>query len=749
MMITGMASFALVGATAATQGLPAADDKSATEQADPERTSASGTRNSPPNSGFGEIVVTARRREESQQSVPIAITALSAEDLKAANVTRMEDLGTVAPALVIAPVFGRSYQPAFAIRGQRQESSNFTTDSSVAIYVADAVQARVFGLGQSLFDLESVQVLKGPQGTLFGRNTTGGAILFQPRRPTFDHVKGYVEARYGNYNRFDLQGAINVPLTASLAVRLGYNRTRREGFVKNVSDGNRLNSEHTDSVRGIVLFEPSDGFSNTLYVDYFKARGGGSAARVTDVNPNGLAQLFFPGFQAAADHLRNDLSFYEIEGDWRSYNSGSNLGFVNVTEGEVSDYVKIKNIASYRRVKSTESQDSEGTNFPIIGSLQIDKVDQMTEEFQVIGQTPNDRFDYIVGAYYFVEDGRRDLFVSALGGTPNPRIGYGTNLSRSVFAQGDYKIKDNLTLTLGGRYTWDRRSFTQDYRSVTTGDCIYCASREADFGAATYTVNLAWQIDPRKLLYIATRRGYRSGGFNSSPGNDLAFQPFDPETITDYEIGLKADWSFGRSWLRTNLAAYRADYNDVQRQVLRTDNNTPVTSIFNAASAKIEGAEAEVQFQLVPAIQFSGSLAYVDTTYKTFEEIGPAGVIDRSGNRFAYVPRWTYTLGAKVDVPIGSGSARLVSNLDWYHQSGVYFAEFNEARVYQEGYGLLSARIALEDALRTGLTISLWGRNLLDRKYYAAGGDLYSSLGFVFKNPGEPRTYGIEMTMDF
>ena len=320
-----------------------------------------------------------------------------------------------------------------------------------------------------------------------------------------------------------------------------------------------------------------------------------------------------------------------------------------------------------------------------------------------------------------------------------------------MFAQGDYKITDTLTLTLGGRYNWDNRSFQQYLRSATTGACTFCSPKVGkSFKAPTYTAGLSWQIDPQKMLYVTHRRGYRAGGFNSSGNNAASLLPFEPETVTDYEVGFKADWNLGPSQLRTNIALYHTDYADIQRAIILPINNVPITSIFNAASAKIDGAEAEVQFLPVRGIELSGSTAYTNTVYKDFQYQDAAGaLIDQSANRFAYIPKWTYRLAGRVYFPLDGKGTEFSASADYYWQSEVFFSEFNSPLAQQGAYALVGARAELRDIAGTGITAGLWGRNLTNKRYFHSGGEQYSGLGLIYKQFAEPRTYGVELSVRF
>jgi len=694
--------------------------------------------------GYGsQIVVTARRREEALQEVPLAITALSTEDLAEANITRMEDLSAMVSSLSISVSQGRAHTPAFAIRGQRQNLNYITNDPSVGIYVAEAVQGRPYGLGQSLFDLESVQVLKGPQGTLFGRNTTGGAILFQPRRPTLGQFDGYAQIRMGNYDLIEAQGAVSVPLNDIAALRVGFNRMVRDGYVKNVTTGNNMNDEDSTAARAVLLVEPSDGFKNTTYFDFFHANQLGSAQRITAVNPAGLAGR--RGFDVILADQTQRLGYYETEGTHDGKSSGRNLGVTNVMEIELSPSLTFKNIANYREIQSYEFQNLVGTVQELLGVVDDQDSNQYSFEAQLLGENEAGTLTWILGGYYFQEKGTRITLTSVLGGTPNPRTGIGKNKSYSVFGQADYELVENLKATLGLRYTWDERIFTQELLSASTGNCIVCETRAAKFDDYTYTAGLSYQIDPDKLVYATTRRGYRAGGFNSSANSVGQLEPFNPETITDYELGFKADWDLGGAKLRTNFAGFYSNYNEIQRTAILVIDNVPIQTILNAASAHITGFELETNLW-VGDFEFVGSASLTNPKYVEFMDAG----IDQSDNEFGYIPKWMYRLGARYTAPVGLGEGSTTKfSVDWAWRDSVYNAEFNADVNFQKSYGLLNARIEFQDVFGSQVDFALWGTNLTKTKYPSTLGDLYDSVGYVYRNFGNPRFYGAELAIEF
>lgn len=714
-----------------------------------ESDSASGKEGASTAAGFEEIVVTARRREESLQEVPLAITALSGDELQKLNATKVENLGAIVPSLVITPSNSRRSSPSFALRGQRQDAQFTANDQSVGIYVAEAVQARVFGLSKSLFDLESVQVLKGPQGTLFGRNTTGGAILFQPRRPDFDGVGGYASVRLGNFGQRDFEGALNVPLSDTLALRVGVNWTQQDGYVRDVNLARGVNQDNSIASRAVLLFEPGTGWNNTLYLDYFTAdEPGSTASRLTSARPGSTPDIRY-GLADVLESQRQNLDFWQTEQDWaQAVSKGRNLGATNVTTFELSESMRLKNILNYREVDARERQDLDGTAFPVLHLEQLQTAEQVSEELQLQGEAIDSRLNWIVGAYYFREEGTADTFTSVNGTVANPRYTKLVNKSYSVFAQGDYRLTDTLSTTLGGRFTWDERSIDQRLLNATTLACIFCAKDSDKFESPTYTASLNWQFAPSKLVYLATRTGYRSGGFNSSANTAAAMQGFDPEDVTDYELGLKADWKIGKASLRSNLAVFHTDYEDIQRAVIKVVDGVPVTTIFNAAEATIDGGEIELTLE-VSDVSITASAAFVEPDYKVFVEETPAGVIDRSGNDFAYIPHETYRLGASWLLPLKPASGGdFTLSADYYWQSEVYFSEFNDPTNFQDSYGLLNARLAWSKPFGVNMEVALWGRNLTAEEYFVSAGGNYASSGYTYSGIGNPRTYGLELRFE-
>jgi len=363
-------------------------------------------------SAVGEVIVTARRRAEDIVKTPVAVTAISGAQLKAANVTSLNEIDRLAPSLRVSPIVGRLDQVTFSIRGMNETSGLITADPAVGVYFADAIQTRSQGVGRALFDIASVQVLNGPQGTLFGRNLTGGAILIEPNAPVLDKWEGYAQGTYGNYNRREFQGAVNIPLGDMFALRLGANISGRDGYMHNVVTNTDIRSDYSNSYRASLLFEPTNYFHNTLIFDGFNGHGLGGGFTPVAVNPELALPVPFNAAliagELAALKAQQARSVYDVAEDQNYPFSDSNYGLTNTSALETGG-LTFKNIFNWRRVKSSDVQ---GSGLPPILGLDIlevinndTDVHQITDEIQVLGSALDNHIDYQAGFYYFREHG--------------------------------------------------------------------------------------------------------------------------------------------------------------------------------------------------------------------------------------------------------------------------------------------------------------------------------------------------------
>lgn len=748
----------------------------------------------------GDIVVTARRREERLQDVPVAVTAIGGASLAKANIVQVQELQQKVPGLTIqASSFGSNVLQV-AIRGQRQFDPYLTKDQAVAVYFADVVQSRPQGLNSALFDLQSAQVLKGPQGTLFGRNTTGGALLLVPKAPS-DYFEGYVSGGIGNFESRRLEGAVNVPLGEWAAIRVGGSLQRRKGFTQNITTGQRLDDEHRDSWRVSLRLSPSDSFENRTVVSGSKSDENGIGYKLTALIP-GSGFGSDPSLTAELARLRG-LPFWTTTSNLVLKTDIKTFGISNVTELKLSPEVTIKNIFGYRYVSShipfdfagsaATFADGTGTRYNFAPSREDMEVKQYSNELQMLGTLFDGSLDYILGGFYFLERGSdRQQSGGKFGVTATVNSVAGVyvgdratfanpirNQSYSGFAQFTWRVPflQGVSLTAGGRQTHDRRELT--YRPLIAGginngvcrfdttfsaaDRAACSySTGASFNRFTYTFSADWKITPDIMVYIAHRKGYRAGGFNISAVSLAGVAPFQPEDVKDIEVGLKTKFRVGGGNGTLNIAAYTQDYKNIQRgtggTVVVNGVSQFVQSIFNVASARVKGFEVELDLHPAEWLDAGVNVSNIDARYNDWFDRNAAGAItaDNRPSVFAGTPSWSVSSYVGLNIPVGS--TELGVRADYYTQTKTqmvdknYYAPLNMLSPTGNlpGYGIVNGRVELRHIAGVPLTVSVWAKNLLNEKYYAGGTDLANSgLGWGSSFMGPPRTFGVEARYDF
>ena len=742
--------------------------------------------------GMADIVVTARRREERLQDVPVAVTALSGEQLAQRGVVKLEDIRYQAPGFQVQPGPYGSAVPAFQIRGQRQQEALITQDPSVGVYVDEVYQARVHGVNQSLLDLENVQVLKGPQGTLFGRNTTGGALLVQSHRPT-DRFEGQFSLGLGNYGQREISAILNLPASDALRFRVAMKADGRDGYVRNVTSGQRLGDERNFIVRLGALFT-SGRFENYLTVQHTRSTGTGVPLISQGLGPAAAAfPAVDPAAVAAANAQQARLGFYEMTGDLLpNPQRVRTFGVTNITTFDLGSGMTLKNVFGYRDMSAKIGLEYDGSALrtrngdAFFNALNDAKEHQISEELQLQGKLFDERLSFVVGGYYFREQGS-DFQQTIIGGYGISQAGggYATNRSTSVFGQADVKLTGTLTATGGIRYSWDRR--TLDGRTYLSGISglvtprldydglpppVACNNGAAlpDCRAAlpaytdrrpTWTLGLSWKPVRGALVYATVSRGYRSGGYNlrgslAGVGAQGSFGPFNPEIVTNYEGGAKLDFHLGSMPVRANLSMYRQDYKNIQRTIFAQfpGEVTAQAYILNAASATVDGGELEVSVQPVRGLSLSGYAAHIDPKYKAFSYVVAANA-DGTGRRtvdgaafpFAGTPKWQFGANGRYEFDLTGDAGRIALSAQYYHQDRIFWSDNGERRATSDPYGLLDLRLEWNGVLGRSIDLAAYVRNLTNKQYKALGASGYDTLGFISYIPGTPRTYGGTMTV--
>ncbi|NGY03950.1 TonB-dependent receptor [Solimonas terrae] len=645
--------------------------------------------------GIAEVIVTAQRREQSAQDVPVSVTVLDQQQLANANITNSADLATYTPSLQTNQRFGPD-SASFAIRGFTQD---LRTTASVGVYFADVVAPR----GQSsqtsgdgagpgeLFDLANVQVLKGPQGTLFGRNTTGGAVLLVPKKPT-DVYEGYLEASGGDFMMRRIQGVLNTPLTDNFKLRFGVDYNKRDGHLKNFTGIGADKFGDVDYVSGRIsaLWNIADSLENYTIFTYADSNTNGTPSQLYQCNPSPAGNPFYV-FSAAP--CRRQLAAQAAAGKDGFYDLASTIATpesnlkewraINTTTWDFSDNAHLKNIFSYAHLRTEAGNDIFGTTFSYtVAGIPVDpnpdrefkigvsapapdepvtSQETFVEELQLQGTSFNDAFEWTTGAYFekslpdgFSGNNSIALISCNLASIEGPPSGYNcydplggvlggvltqhfktTYLNRAVYAQGTYNFTDKFSTTIGARYTWDS---TEGYGikdrytyllSVPLAPKEQITTPKTSSQAPTGQVEFSYKPVKDVMGYAKYVRGYRQGNviLAADPGIDT----FEPEHVNSYEIGLKTTY---RGFIpgRFNVAAF---YNDLTNQQLQFGYVSPTaqttTTIANAGKSRIAGVEVESFMQLARGLTWAVSYSYLNTKLIKAEdrtaEVTAAGAI--------------------------------------------------------------------------------------------------------------------------
>jgi iron complex outermembrane receptor protein len=750
-----------------------------------------------------EIVVTARRTEESLQRTPVAVTATTGATLERAQINRVDQLQNIAPGLVIQPAVAQPGSAAFSMRGQSSPDGLIAVDQSVGVYMDGVYVARSSGGLFNFVDVARVEVLRGPQGTLFGRNTTGGAVNLVTKRP-IGEFEGMVRARYGNYDAWETTAMLNVPIVGDqLAFRGVFQHSQHDGYGFNAAFNESVGSDKTDFFRGSLLVAPQNTPVRVLIQgDYTNRRTGGELIGLKSFTPtptNGALVAICSGPNArptcpvkgpagdslaryAIDVIGKD-NFYTVYNSNRGiYGNAKSGGVSAIVDVDLSETLALKSITAWRSVSTGSLSDNDGTPYVFTGGLtrsdgNFIEQDQTSQELQLSGKFLDGKLNVITGAFYFTEDGA-DSSKSYSVFPLSPALGYNqayvANKSYAAYGQLTYNITDAIRFTGGLRYTEDKRRITRKNRAEIPGGSgnftcsmaaatldpgVFCeATNRKSYNYVSYTAGFDWQASEGVFLYAKTSRAYKSGGFNTRATTGGPAVGFDPEKVTDYEVGGKLDMLDRR--LRFNAAAFYTDYTNVQRNVpVVIPGSTLLSSgIQNAATAEIKGLELELTALPLRGLQLTASATFLDPKYKRFTIPTPTNpALDVSDTPFSYTPKQSYVLSADYTTPVGPGDVNF--HLDYAYRGVTYtvgplvgaglFGGTNPTTNRIPAYGILNGQVALQ--LQDGrIELAVYGRNIMKKKYYQRLLALQdTALGLTSYLPGDPRTYGVSLTYKF
>jgi iron complex outermembrane receptor protein len=726
-----------------------------------------------------EVVVTARRRSESLQKVPIAVTVFSQADLGRKNVSLFSDLAVQTPSLSATTNSAGHNETILTLRGQGQTAEG--GEAAVVAYFAQ-VPTSSAGPGE-FFDLQSLQILKGPQGTLFGRNTTGGALLLEPARPT-NKLEGYLDTQFGDYGLHRFQGALNVPVVNDkLSIRVAFDTNDRDGYTRDVANNVNLDDEHYTAWRVGIKFNPNADFQNYLVVNGYESSENGPGISLVNVNPATPAAFLFPQLftELAEQQARGPRTTAHFLSD--QYDRTRTFDVTDIASYEISPDSTIKDIVGYRHFHQQIAYQDDGSDAPVVaqlpspfqgaGSAGPPSTDLLTEELQTLNKSFDNRLNWVAGLY--AEYGQSNVSQPtdvveefAFPANPNPDlIIRNRRLERSfaAYGQGTLDLSDwvlhGLKFTGGLRYTRDfrdlgRQQYTAPLYSYAYGGIANCnlpqpeagpncyISNGAHFHAVTYNLSLDYQALPSTLVYVAHRRGYKSGGFNNT-SIDLGGGLYQPEYLSDVEVGVKYNGRVGPSLFRFNADVYRGDYSNIQvNDVQASSTGNVVESTNNAASGLVQGAEAEATLFPIDDVQLTSFFSYTDAHYTKYISDG----IDISHNPFPSVPKFKFGVSATYTLPVGDsdGSIVLFGN---YAFTSPYYPQVDpvpdqlDPFAKTKTYALLDLRADWKSVLGSQFDLGLFITNVTNETYRSFYFNTYSTpLGIGAAVYGPPRMFG-------
>lgn len=678
------------------------------------------------------IVVTAQKREQDSQDVGISITSLSSTQLEATNVSAAKEIPTFVPGLqLVQPNGAGSY--SFSVRGVTQNDTAEHQESPTAIYVDEAYVSQMSGLAMQLFDMERVEILRGPQGTLFGRNATGGLAHFISRRPT-ENTNGYLKATVGEYNLVRTEGAIGGKLfgNANVLGRLAFTTNNHDGLFENTTTGRDSENGNDKAIRGQLLYNLSDVFSLLIIGRYANKiiRAGAWESTPLTLGADGYgvlgasANLF--GFGASGS--------FKTEGDAKGYAKINSSGLTAKFDTFIDAFnnAQLTTIVDYQNHIKQYLEDSDTTPLPIAHVFNTSSVDQYSAEFRLAGQ--KDTLNWIGGLYYLNINGKYTQGAEgvAMGGLIDP---YSQKTeSYAVFGQADFALTEQLGLTLGARYTIDKKNF--NFISTIAGNNVYEYSKATVGDLATINdgfwtdkIGLNYKLSPATLLYASYSRGVKSGGFNAPIAPTLSPPPTDAmsfknETLDAYEIGSKNE--FWQHKARLNSTLFYYDYKNSQAY-----NLFGLTTLITNAPARHMGGEIELQLSPDNHWLFGLGISYLDAIVKDIN-FGQGSRNFKPSN----APRWSVNALARYSWSLDTGVVDF--QLDGKAQSSQYFMLSNSPVAQQSGYGLMNARAhftTLDKKYELGFDVI----NIFDKNYAVMTFDGASTFGLQQRYPGNPR----------
>ncbi len=757
-----------------------------------------------------EIVVTARRREENLQEVPISITAMSGAALEARQLYAMDQLGAVVPNLQFdkaAPSSGSSSVGQIFIRGIGQADYTPVTDPGVAMYVDGIYIGRSPGNVLDLVDIERVEVLRGPQGTLFGRNSIGGAIKVHSRLPGFTDAAGRVELRLGNDDLQALAFRGNLPVTESLAAGISVSRLQRDGYVERQFDGVRTGDRDRWSARSTVRWEPTDAIAASLVVDYtiidesgapvvsggvndrqpFATFGNAvleSCGAVVinpafDATPQGGPPSFPPpgaatGSAPGCYGADSQSGPFASEGTFPVASELDSGGAALTVDWSISEHWLLKSTTGYREMTMLSSRDGDNTPANIFATRDDYEHEQFSQEMQLQFASDVRGLSAVLGLFYYDESGFNLVDVTVPTGAIQSG-GFYDNQSYALFAHGTLELTDRLALSVGARHTEDRKAYLPDQLSLgdssagsapgffpptwpalqgfylaptgpmAAGERILDFRRsELDFDATDTTIDLGYRFSDQILGYVTFATGYKSGGFDQRfVGPTPDRAPSSYRPETVDSLELGMKGSYFDGRLQVNLAVFDADYEDLQ--IIVRESFNPLT--VNAGAARIRGGELELEWLASANWDIGFSAGHINANYRRLNQPAQDSGV-RLDNQLANSPAWSVAADTAYRLALGR-MGDVTARLDWSWQDAEYNDAVNSPQIRQSPFHLVNASLAFVPQ-NGRLQVTVATRNLLDETYLVTGNSAFdTAAAYVEQVYGRPREFLVSLRYEF
>lgn len=723
-----------------------------------------------------EITVTSRKREESLQDAPVSVTAFSSAALEARSLESFVDLNNYAPNIELTNgrVDGGGSVAQVFIRGVGQEDYSFPNDPGVGVYLDGVYVSRSSGGDFGFMDIERIEVLRGPQGTLYGKNTIGGAINVITKKPKGTNT-GELELLYGEFNRLDLMASYDFALDDSWSGKVSGMSRSRDGYGDAIS-GQKLREENKNAARLQLRYAPDDaGFDALLQTEFSEQRGTGSMGAMRVFWPGDIANLVnaYGAAEIAAEYgleapfdvygpawvNRIDETKRFVSGAGSETRDNNEIFGASLTLDWERQTYAIKSITAYRQVEVDVQRDGDNTPFNVFTVGVDEKTKQFSQEVQLSGRAFNDRLPWIVGVYGINETGYNS-FRAPLIKDVYDAIGLDISLltnteidtvSLAIFGEGTYYFTEDLGLTLGGRFNRDDKEYTYQLDRIFSGDpVIPRVTLDKKWDEFLPKIGLEYRVNPGIKVYATASEGFKAGGWNPrtlTPGTEP--QSFDPEYIRTYEIGAKATLLDGRVTL--NTAAFFSEYEDIQLIAVTTvelpdGTETVDTTINNAGAGEIKGVEVELSARPIEALTLNLGVGYLDTKYTELGDDVIAAGTATLDNKFIQSPEWTVSFAMGYDIKLPAGGVLTLFG-DLAYKSDIQRSVQNFEDLVTDAYTIVNGRVTYQSASERW-QLSAFVTNITDEIYMTNGVDV-RGLGATEAYYSRPREYGVSFKLNF